>query len=249
MGAAGGCRARSRAPCCSRSTWRRAWSRAVDPLLVQAGARVVREVRQARREDRRTTSRATATAFYGGGQSSTCRPRTSCRDPARAGPRVRAGLDRRPRGAGRRLQAAARLLRARRVVVAVPAALEPPGRAGRPTEPAEEGRLDRRPPRRPSSAEAAVEVAHAAGGRRSTTASSWWARTSPRRCAAPEDPAGPVLPHQVVAARGYKIFVHFDGPAAPRVIGDHDPLNKAFPPPTGCRASTSAITSRPTCRS
>jgi hypothetical protein len=23
--------------------------------------------------------------------------------------------------------------------------------------------------------------------------------------------------------------VHFDGPAAPRVIGDHDPLNKAFP--------------------
>jgi hypothetical protein len=26
----------------------------------------------------------------------------------------------------------------------------------------------------------------------------------------------------------YKIFVHFDGPAAPRVIGDHDPLNKAF---------------------
>jgi hypothetical protein len=28
---------------------------------------------------------------------------------------------------------------------------------------------------------------------------------------------------------GYKIFIHFDGPAAPRVIGDHDPLNKAFP--------------------
>jgi hypothetical protein len=28
---------------------------------------------------------------------------------------------------------------------------------------------------------------------------------------------------------GYKIFVHFDGPAAPRVIGDHDPLNKVFP--------------------
>jgi len=27
---------------------------------------------------------------------------------------------------------------------------------------------------------------------------------------------------------GYKIFVHFDGPAAPRVIGDHDPLNKTF---------------------
>jgi hypothetical protein len=26
----------------------------------------------------------------------------------------------------------------------------------------------------------------------------------------------------------YKIFVHFDGPAAPRVIGDHDPVNKAF---------------------
>jgi hypothetical protein len=26
----------------------------------------------------------------------------------------------------------------------------------------------------------------------------------------------------------YKIFVHFDGPAAPRVIGDHDPLNKTF---------------------
>jgi hypothetical protein len=28
---------------------------------------------------------------------------------------------------------------------------------------------------------------------------------------------------------GYKIFVHFDGPAAPRLIGDHDPLGKAFP--------------------
>jgi hypothetical protein len=27
---------------------------------------------------------------------------------------------------------------------------------------------------------------------------------------------------------GYKIFVHFDGPAAPRVIGDHDPLNHTF---------------------
>jgi hypothetical protein len=27
---------------------------------------------------------------------------------------------------------------------------------------------------------------------------------------------------------GFKIFVHFDGPAAPRVIGDHDPLNKTF---------------------
>jgi hypothetical protein len=27
----------------------------------------------------------------------------------------------------------------------------------------------------------------------------------------------------------YKIFLHFDGPAAPRVIGDHDPLNHTFP--------------------
>jgi Dolichyl-phosphate-mannose-protein mannosyltransferase len=27
----------------------------------------------------------------------------------------------------------------------------------------------------------------------------------------------------------YKIFVHLDGPAAPRVIGDHDPVAKAFP--------------------
>ena len=26
----------------------------------------------------------------------------------------------------------------------------------------------------------------------------------------------------------YKIFLHFDGPAAPRVIGDHDPVNRAF---------------------
>jgi len=26
----------------------------------------------------------------------------------------------------------------------------------------------------------------------------------------------------------YKIFVHFDGPAAPRVIGDHDPVNHTF---------------------
>ena len=28
---------------------------------------------------------------------------------------------------------------------------------------------------------------------------------------------------------GYKIFVHLDGPATPRLIGDHDPVNKAFP--------------------
>jgi hypothetical protein len=27
---------------------------------------------------------------------------------------------------------------------------------------------------------------------------------------------------------GYKIFVHFDGPAAPRVIGDHDPVGHTF---------------------
>jgi hypothetical protein len=27
---------------------------------------------------------------------------------------------------------------------------------------------------------------------------------------------------------GFKIFVHFDGPAAPRVIGDHDPVGHAF---------------------
>ncbi len=26
----------------------------------------------------------------------------------------------------------------------------------------------------------------------------------------------------------YKIFLHFDGPAAPRVIGDHDPVNRMF---------------------
>jgi hypothetical protein len=28
---------------------------------------------------------------------------------------------------------------------------------------------------------------------------------------------------------GFKIFVHFDGGAAPRLIGDHDPVGKAFP--------------------
>lgn len=27
---------------------------------------------------------------------------------------------------------------------------------------------------------------------------------------------------------GYKIFVHYDGPAAPRLIGDHDPVDHAF---------------------
>ena len=27
---------------------------------------------------------------------------------------------------------------------------------------------------------------------------------------------------------GFKIFVHFDGPAAPRLIGDHDPVNHTF---------------------
>jgi hypothetical protein len=34
---------------------------------------------------------------------------------------------------------------------------------------------------------------------------------------------------KALAPGGYKIFVHFDGPAAPRVIGDHDPVDKAFP--------------------
>lgn len=28
---------------------------------------------------------------------------------------------------------------------------------------------------------------------------------------------------------GYKVFVHFDAPGEPRVLGDHDPLNGAFP--------------------
>ena len=28
---------------------------------------------------------------------------------------------------------------------------------------------------------------------------------------------------------GYKIFVHVDGPASPRLLGDHDPVGKAFP--------------------
>ena len=28
---------------------------------------------------------------------------------------------------------------------------------------------------------------------------------------------------------GYKIFVHVDGPASPRLIGDHDPVGKTFP--------------------
>lgn len=28
---------------------------------------------------------------------------------------------------------------------------------------------------------------------------------------------------------GFKIFVHFDGPASPRLIGDHDPVGKTFP--------------------
>lgn len=28
---------------------------------------------------------------------------------------------------------------------------------------------------------------------------------------------------------GFKIFVHFDGPASPRLLGDHDPVGKAFP--------------------
>jgi hypothetical protein len=28
---------------------------------------------------------------------------------------------------------------------------------------------------------------------------------------------------------GYKIFVHVDGPASPRLLGDHDPVGKTFP--------------------
>jgi hypothetical protein len=31
------------------------------------------------------------------------------------------------------------------------------------------------------------------------------------------------------APAGYKIFVHVDGPASPRLLGDHDPVGKTFP--------------------
>jgi hypothetical protein len=48
---------------------------------------------------------------------------------------------------------------------------------------------------------------------------------------------------------GYKIFVHFDAPGEPRIIGDHAPLDGAFPTATGFPGSTSATTMTSTCRS
>ena len=44
-----------------------------------------------------------------------------------------------------------------------------------------------------------------------------------------QDPARPLSSASRRRPPGsYKIFVHFDGPAAPRVIGDHDPVNHTF---------------------
>ena len=64
---------------------------------------------------------------------------------------------------------------------------------------------------------------------RSATPSSWWARTSRDRCAGPgKIPLDLIFRVKAKVPGSYKIFLHFDGPAAPRVIGDHDPLNKAF---------------------
>ena len=59
---------------------------------------------------------------------------------------------------------------------------------------------------------------------RSATPSSWWARTSRDRSAGPgKIPLDLIFRVKAKVPGSYKIFLHFDGPAAPRVIGDHDP--------------------------
>ena len=157
--------------------------------------------------------------------------------PARSGAGLRAGLGRRAgaRSTPRSSRRQGALLRRRRVVVALPADLEPArARARRdqnplrkdvwmaPTPPSgrtARGSANEKPPwkwRVPSR-------------RRSATPSSWSAPTSrPDRAPAGQDPARPLFRVKARPPAGYKIFVHFDGPAAPRVIGDHDPVNHAF---------------------
>ncbi len=61
------------------------------------------------------------------------------------------------------------------------------------------------------------------------TPSSWWAPTSRTSIHRPgKIPLDLYFHVKAKPPGGYKIFVHFDGPAAPRVIGDHDPVNHAF---------------------
>ena len=147
--------------------------------------------------------------------------------PARSRPRVRDGPDRRAGGAGRRVQAGARpLLRRRRVVVEVLAGDEPARARTARRQPAGEQRLDgaggypsAHPPwswRVPLSATFgdAVELVGADYP------------TSVRRPG--KIPLDLFFRVKAKVPGSYKIFLHFDGPAAPRVIGDHDPVNHAF---------------------
>ena len=227
-----GCRLPSPARSSSRSTWRRAIvPRAVDAPLVQAGARVVHEVRARRREDRplpRRGARLDLLQQAEHGRPADAGPgRVVPARPGRACSRWSPPTSWRPLDAAFK-QAQRAVLRRRRVVVAVPAAHEPArGRAARP-EPAHQERLDaagrRRPTREPpwrwrDPDLGDVRRRHRAGRRRlPDRASAGPARSrSTSTSASRRKPPG-----------GYKIFVHFDGPAAPRVIGDHDPLNHAF---------------------
>ena len=65
--------------------------------------------------------------------------------------------------------------------------------------------------------------------RRSVTPSTWWARTYPTSVRRPgKIPLDLFFRVKAKVPGSYKIFLHFDGPAAPRLIGDHDPVNHAF---------------------
>ena len=138
---------------------------AVDAPVVQARARVVYEVRAPRRQDRQVPHRgARLDLLQQADHGRAAEPGSRRRVPARSGARVRDGAHRRPGGAGRGVQAGeGRVLRGRRVVVALPAAHQPAGRRPDRPEPAAQQRLDAA--RRRRQRRAAVEVAGADVGR------------------------------------------------------------------------------------
>ena len=207
---------------------------AVDAFVVQAGARVVREVRPSpATRSASTGSRAMARASTASRPCSTS-PQDSVvrflRDPERV---FATGLDDELAALDAGFKQAARaLLRRRRLLVPVPAAHEPTRRRTARRQPARQECLDAAVGQQCEwrRGEAPLELARSTRRRRSPTPSSSWAPTSPteRAPARGRFPLDLIFRIKARPPGTYKIFVHFDGPAAPRVIGDHDPVNHAF---------------------
>ncbi len=212
---------------------------AVDALLVQAGARVVRASSPSTaRRSAATASRATARASTAADTPwSTCPPRTSSSSSCA----IRSGCSRwsrrttwrrsTPRSSTAQVAyyvidaSSSRFLLISNQLGAGETDAEPAARR------TSGWRRRRRGPnggRRPTSSRPGSGASRRR--RRSPTRSSSWAPTSRPSVRRPgKIPLDLYLPRQARGRpRGFKIFVHFDGPAAPRVIGDHDPVNHAF---------------------